>query len=163
MFHNILISYDGSPHAERALQEAIDLAELSHARLTILTALTKNPTWAYTGPGLSVAATLAADLEREATELLSSAVERVPDDLPVTSILSHDPIMKALMAELESGRHDLLVMGSRGFGPVRGTLLGSVSQHVLHHSPLPVLIVHADPEAVDAPLVAEPSATAEAG
>jgi nucleotide-binding universal stress UspA family protein len=161
MFHNILISYDGSPHAERALQEAIGLAELSRARLTILTSLAKTPAWGYTGPGLAVAATLAADLEREATELLSSAVERVPDDLPVTSILSHDPIIKALMSELESGRHDLLVMGSRGFGPVRGTLLGSVSQHVLHHSALPVLVVHADPDAVDAPPEQDPSATAE--
>jgi nucleotide-binding universal stress UspA family protein len=162
MFHDILISYDGSPHSERALQEAIDLAELSHARLTILTALAKNPAWAYSGPGLSVAVTLATELEREATQLLSGAVERVPDDLPVTSILSHDPIIKALMAELESGRHDLLVMGSRGFGPVRGTLLGSVSQHVLHHSPLPVLVVHADPDAVETAPEPVTSATAEA-
>ena len=160
MFHNILISYDGSPHAGRALEEAIDLAQLSHARLTILTAVTRCPAWTYSGPGAAAAATLAVDLEQEAADVLRRAVERVPNDLPVTTILTHEPIVKALMKELHDGRHDLLVMGSRGFGPVRGTLLGSVSQHVLHHSPLPVLIVHADPHAVETPVEPLPHAAA---
>ncbi|KAI0228138.1 hypothetical protein LSAT2_021366 [Lamellibrachia satsuma] len=38
---------------------------------------------------------------------------------------------------------DLVIMGTRGLGVVRRTIMGSVSDHVLHHSKCPVLIAHA--------------------
>ena len=47
-----------------------------------------------------------------------------------------------------------IVMGARGLGPVRGALLGSVSQQVVQHSPLPVTIVRA-PAAAAAPASAD--------
>jgi nucleotide-binding universal stress UspA family protein len=68
----------------------------------------------------------------------------VPADLPVTTILATDPIRVALIRRIREAGHDLVVVGSRGRGALRATLLGSVSHYVLHHSPIPVLIVHAD-------------------
>jgi nucleotide-binding universal stress UspA family protein len=60
-------------------------------------------------------------------------------------VLSEQPVRVALCRQIADGDHDLVVMGSRGRGAVRAALLGSVSHYVLHHSPVPVLIVHADP------------------
>jgi nucleotide-binding universal stress UspA family protein len=144
MFHNILVAIDGSDHSDRALAQAIDLAESEHARLTLFSAVVAPPPSAYLGGGSGVAAQIARAAESEAEALLRAAAERVPDSVSVRTVLSRDPVRPALIRETESGAHDLVVMGSRGRGALRSALLGSVSHHVLHHSPVPVLVVHAE-------------------
>jgi len=145
MFQNILVAVDGSADAEQALTQAIDLAESEHARLTLFGALVTPPAAAYIGAGGGVAATLARDAEAETETILRTAVERVPNGVSVSTVLSSDPVRVALIDQVTTGHHDLVVMGSRGRGALQSVLLGSVSHYVLHHSPVPVLIVHAEP------------------
>jgi nucleotide-binding universal stress UspA family protein len=142
MFHNILVAYDGSADADEALTQAIDLAESEHARLTLTTAIAELPSTAYLGiSGTAVDAVLeAARADADAT--LRRAVDRVPDDLPVSTVLTDQPIGMAVIRQVTDGHHDIVVMGSRGRGAVRSALLGSASHYVLHHSPVPVLIIH---------------------
>lgn len=52
----------------------------------------------------------------------------------------HGPVGKTLTHACEDGI-DLLVTGSRGRGPVATVVAGSVSRHLAHHAPCPVLIV----------------------
>jgi nucleotide-binding universal stress UspA family protein len=142
MFRNILVSIDGSPDADHALTEAIDLAEALNGRLTIFTAVRRLPAIAFSGPGAaSAASTLSEELEREARETLRTAEQRVPDGVPVKTMLSHEPVRLALGEALREGEHDLLVMGSRGRGAITAAVLGSVSHYALDHSPVPVLVV----------------------
>jgi nucleotide-binding universal stress UspA family protein len=143
MFRNILVAVDGSRHAEQALTEAIDLATASRGRLTILTAVPRPPAWATTPATVAACEPLAAELERESAEILHNAVRRVPQSVPLTKILTHEPIRAALMHRLETSHDDLLVMGSRGRGAITASLLGSVSHYALNHSQIPVLVVHA--------------------
>ena len=146
MFRNILVAVDGSPDSDQALTQAIDLAESEHSRLTLFSAVVTPPAGAYIGAGGAVAATLARDAEAEAETIMRTAVERVPDQVSLSTVLSSEPVRPALIHQIKEGAHDLVVMGSRGRGAVRSVLLGSVSHYVLHRSPVPVLIVHADPE-----------------
>jgi nucleotide-binding universal stress UspA family protein len=145
VFRNILVAVDGSPHADRALSEAIDIARGSRARLTIITAVAEPRTGMTMALAAGAAAGLGPALMREADRIVRAAADRVPEDISVTTILTEHPIRSAILERVEAGHHDLVVMGSRGRGTVRSAVLGSVSHHVLHHSPVPVLIVHADP------------------
>jgi nucleotide-binding universal stress UspA family protein len=144
MFRNILVAVDASAHADEALAQAIDLAESERARLTLMTGVVRPPATAYWGWAGPLAVQLADEASTHAASILATARDRVPDDLPVTTILAAAPIRTALIDQLELGHHDLIVMGSRGRGALRSAVLGSVSHYVLNHSPVPVMIVHAD-------------------
>jgi nucleotide-binding universal stress UspA family protein len=142
VFRNILVAIDGSPDAEEALGHAIDLADCEHARLTIFSAVPTPPGFAYATPGGAALADLAVRAEQETEAIIRSALDRVPESVSVTTVLGSGPAKNALLRQIKEGRHDIVVMGSRGRGAVRAALLGSVSHHVLHHSGVPVLITH---------------------
>jgi nucleotide-binding universal stress UspA family protein len=52
MFRDILVAVDGSPGAEQALTDAIDLAESEHTRLTLITAVPQIPATGLLVPGV---------------------------------------------------------------------------------------------------------------
>src|SRR3954466_2523429 len=122
MFHSILVALDGSPHADRALTEAIDLAESEHARLTLLTSIQPPPALAYYGSAGAYVKNVIEGAEAEAKAILASGRDRVPDDVSVTTVLSKEPAQSALMGQVDAGGHDLVVMGSRGRGALSSVL-----------------------------------------
>ena len=144
MFRDILVSVDGSEHSARALAEAIDIAVAYRARVTILTAIIRPPGWACTPLTAGAAQALGPELEREAHEIMCNAVALVPESVPVTKIITREPIREALVNRIATGKHDMLVMGSRGRGPITACVLGSVSRYVVKHCDIPVLLVHVD-------------------
>ena len=139
-YHHVLVAFDGSPDSELALEHAVGLAQVFRARLALVAVVPPPPSFAWQAPGGVRAARDAQ--QQELDEALRAAADGVPDDLSLTTqLLDGDPAREILRTARE-GRHDLIVMGSRGRGRVTAALLGSVSNHVMHDSKVPVMIVH---------------------
>jgi nucleotide-binding universal stress UspA family protein len=152
---NVLVAFDGSPQAQRALTTAIDLVRRSHGRLTILTATDPVPSVACFGAGASGVGELAKALSSEAERTLRRAVEEVPPDVSVTGILATDPIRRALPRRMASDAYDLLVIGAPRRRGLPALLHGGLNRTALRRSPIPVLAVGgsrhepAEPEPLD--------------
>jgi nucleotide-binding universal stress UspA family protein len=142
VFLNILVAVDGSEHAAQALRTAAQLASEEHARLTVMTAVPPSPALAQiTAAGAALVEV--ADLMGDAGREIRRQVDDLPDDISVTTLVVSGHAAHEILVRLREGRHDLLVMGTRGLGRVGSALLGSVSQAVLHEAEVPVLVVRA--------------------
>jgi nucleotide-binding universal stress UspA family protein len=122
------VGFDGSPEAERALDGAIELAVAAEATVRLVAALTpvQNP---YDNAGRH-------DVLREA---LGAARDRCPPELRADARARTGDAAVVLRDEAEMGV-DLLVVGSRGYGPAMRTMLGSVAAEVMAWAPCPVLV-----------------------
>jgi nucleotide-binding universal stress UspA family protein len=142
MFRRLLVAFDGSPHAQRALAEAIDLAQATNGTLTVMTVAPGPSAWALSGYDAPVNVDLLGEeVAQQYQAMLDVAVNAVPDDLPVTKVLKRGAAGPAIVAVADGGGHDLVVMGSRGRGELRSLLLRSVSHHVLQACAVPVLVI----------------------
>jgi nucleotide-binding universal stress UspA family protein len=139
-FHSILVPLDGSEHARAALERAIAIAQRDGARLTLLHA--REAPHAVYVPGFLVA--VPAESDQSAIELIDSAAAKVPEGIPVHTIVRDGRPAQEILKRAQTAEHDLIVMGSRGRGVARSLLLGSVSREVLHKSKTPVIVVPAD-------------------
>jgi nucleotide-binding universal stress UspA family protein len=133
------VAVDGSAQSWRALQAAATLARDADVRLSMMTVAV--PHHYALGGALSPYSREQYEQrkEREDEAVLEEARDRLPDDLEAESVLLHGDPAEALP---EAGADlDLLMVGSRGYGPAKGAILGSVSAKLIAASPCPVLVV----------------------
>jgi nucleotide-binding universal stress UspA family protein len=81
-------------------------------------------------------------MESEAATYLREVTATLPQELSVTTVIRHGDPAEEILAHLDEQPFDMLCLGARGRGRVTGALLGSVSTAVLHHSPVPVVVLH---------------------
>ncbi|SDP30397.1 Nucleotide-binding universal stress protein, UspA family [Actinopolyspora xinjiangensis] len=133
----VVVGVDGSPGAAEALAWALRYASNSGATVTALIAWA-HPT--YYGLGAPI---LEEDVDEQAEQRLSKAVtdavNQLGVDVDVQQRVARGLPARALLDAAADA--DLLVVGSRGHGGFTGALLGSVSQHCVHHAPCPVVVV----------------------
>jgi nucleotide-binding universal stress UspA family protein len=140
MFRDILVAIDLSPTARRALEAAGELAEAVNARLTLIAVAPEVPAFAYRA-GVDAEA-LEQEAIAETERLLHEAVDSLPADLPVTTVIKQGHPGERIVEQIDAGGHDLLVMGSRGRGRVTSNIFGSVGAYVHYHARVAMLVIH---------------------
>jgi nucleotide-binding universal stress UspA family protein len=142
MPRDVLIGYDGSENANLALRQAIAIAQSANARLTVMSVV---PDVAATVQGAWLAGANPQQLEQEMTEQVSSTLEeaiaQVPEEVPVTKLLGHGHAGPALIAAIDEHGCDLVVVGTRGRGAMKSLFLGSVTEHLVSRSSVPIVVV----------------------
>jgi len=140
MYKRILVPTDGSPCAERAVEEGLRLAQATGGRVYFLHVLT-SPSTLIPTPALpdDLDYRLAKTLEKLADEALEQALERAREaGVPAEAFLRRgdDPAYEIAQAAAD---YDVVVISPRGRS-LRKLLLGSVTEGVLARSPVPVLV-----------------------
>jgi nucleotide-binding universal stress UspA family protein len=140
----IVVGVDGSPHARRALEWALAEARLRGGRCLLVHAYELGAA----GSALGLAEPLDA-LQDAATAVLDQELSFArPSGVEVEGRKVPGPAAPALVEA--SRQADLLVVGSRGLGGIKGALLGSVSIAAVHHAVCPIVVIP-PPERMAAP------------
>lgn len=138
MFSKILVGVDGSDCARRAFASAVDMAKVAGANLLVLCVV--QPPMAM-GQRKETAARFVGILGREAKLILADyAQEADRKGVKAETMLAKGHPAKIILYTARAEKADLVVVGSRGLGGVKGLFLGSVSSTVVHNSKVPVLV-----------------------
>ncbi len=141
MFKSIIVAYDGSEHANRALEIGIDLAKKYNAKLDVVEVI---DTAMLTGMGLAPVPAEVVDqiytkAKREVEMAKNKAVQAGLSNVSGET-LEGDPASSLLDYAGKNGA-DLIITGSRGLSTLKRIVLGSVSTRIVQESKIPVLVV----------------------
>jgi len=140
----VMLAYDGSAGAEAARDLVAHLRWPARTAITMVAALERGPelfgTPEYAAVPESSRESLALMLDDLQETLRAAAAPlHAPGRMVDTRVVRGRPA-SSLLHEAEALKPDLIVVGSRGHGPLASVLLGSVSTEVVDHAPCPVLV-----------------------
>ena len=146
MFSNILVPTDGSKLSQKAVQQAIRLANLTGAKvlaLHVYPAFTGSPYGTF-GPSEDVIAEAHTRQHRAEADALFAAIKKMAVAVEVkvdTVAMESNDVYKEIIAVAKKKKCDLICMASHGRRGLSGVVLGSETHKVLTHSTIPVLVL----------------------
>lgn len=144
-YKTVVVPVDGSENSRRALEHAVSIAEGNSSELivvhvaNIVSAISNFDQTPISGGYVSEQ--IAEDMEETGKEILGEALKEISPAVTVKSVFEVGSPGPAVLAVAKKNNADLIVMGSRGLGPIKGLFMGSVSSYVTSHSQCPVLVV----------------------
>ena len=145
-YQRILVTTDGSPLSEKAVNHAIDLAASMNAELFVLKVLPCYPQYYFEG-SIALPTAEIARIEKhwaEEGEAIVEAAKKLAEARGIkasTILVRADVISNAIIETAKARGVDLIVMASHGRKGVERLLLGSETQQVLVHASIPVLVL----------------------
>jgi nucleotide-binding universal stress UspA family protein len=148
MYRNILIATDGSALAAKAVSHGLSLAKSVGAKITAV--IVEAPFNVYDVPASRIGqmseafAQHAEHIKQHAAKVLNHVEDAAKaTGIPCETVqLEHDHPYKAIIATAKDKSCDLIVMASHGRSGISAVLLGSVTNKVLTHTYIPVLVCH---------------------
>ena len=133
--NKILVAYDGSETAKRALEEAAALVR-DGGTVTVVSVAEELPQF-----GRAAAMLVPEEHEERRRELREAKAMLAERGIAGKVVERRGDAATKILEEAEKEGVELIVMGTRGLGSGKRWLLGSVSTKVLHHAPSNVLVV----------------------
>jgi nucleotide-binding universal stress UspA family protein len=132
----ILVPFDNSSSAQRALSKAISLANLSNGSITLVHVISYHKAVAkivgpYKGKLISHVTKFLQNAQKHASNLDVDSDIKVLHGNPAEEILNF----------IKKKKYDFIVMGKTGTSKITGPTLGSVSSALVQHSKIPVMVV----------------------
>lgn len=142
-FKKILVPFDGSDHAKKALTQAIDLVQNSEDAELCILAINEDVTAVAVNNLERVYINPQPTLSKydPANDYIAMAKKMIPEGIKTNYVVKTGDA-GILIEDMANHEHfDLVIMGSRGLGIFTGLLLGSVSNYTLSHVECPVFII----------------------
>ena len=136
-FNKILVPLDGSKNSFRALSNAITLAKQTQSEITGLFVIQSNPSEIDTLRNI-----LKKNQKTQYQNIMKKArMQCKRNDIGFIDLLEYGHEGNTIVSFARKNKFDLIVIGSRGLGPLKEFFLGSTSRHVVHYSKIPVLVI----------------------
>ncbi|MET0307001.1 MAG: universal stress protein [Solirubrobacterales bacterium] len=144
MFTRIVVGTDGSETAAEAVRQAVDLAKLAGASLSIVSAYEPVPKRRLQAEQEGVPADVQYEIgPREDVNLVldGAAAAAKGEGIEVQTHPVEGSPSDAILNVAEETKADLIVVGNKGMTGARRFVLGSVPNNISHHAPCSVMIV----------------------
>ena len=139
MFRKILLAYDGSEGANRALAVGIDLAKIHGAELWTLAVQEKLPRFSGTIDEVQEEKQFA---DEQYGKLLEAAKVKAKEaGIELKTLMRAGHPAQTVVAVTKEGKFDLVLVGHTGLSGVWAAFLGTTAEKVSRHAPCSVLIV----------------------
>ena len=138
MYASIIVALDGSEQSMLALDHARAIAECFRSKLILVHAF---PHTSDLRDSIEYNNLVALRIKR-GEEIIEAARKHLGRmSIEVDEELLEGPAAEAILSAAATRNSDLIVMGSRGMGSLKGIVFGSVSNKVAHYAPCPVMVV----------------------